>query len=298
MVYYEEDIDNFCEGCGVRNTGDNFHGPAFCRACMSSMMDMPHENVLEGKDKLTQALLDNQENKVGALNTWKDTDGAEVEIMLPLPAGTSKTDLVVKVSVTKLIVRVGERKLLFVDPLYDNVRPDDTVWCLEQGPDGNPLMQLSLVKYHPGTRWGKTLCQEGGVFECWKNQLLPERPAEAPASAATTAAKPKPRFTLRDDGDNVEVNLPLPPEVKGKKELSVRATATTLKVDAGSRSLLHVEPLFARIVADELAWTLEKAKDGQVHCQLQLVKADESVAWEATLAADGGTFTCWTAELD
>ena len=180
-------------------------------------------------------------------------------------------------------------------------------------------MQLSLVKFHKGTRWGKTLCQEGGTFECWKSHLLAEqpksrlasslemqasesasepasKPASAPSASLTKAGKPKPRFTLRDDGDIVEVDLPLPAELKGKQEVRVEATPTRLAVTAGLRSLLRVQPLFARTHADELTWTLQKGNDGQLHCQLQLAKVDESTTW-TTLVEQGGEFTCWTAEL-
>ena len=34
-------MDNFCEGCGVRNTGENFSHPGLCKSCMGAMMETP-----------------------------------------------------------------------------------------------------------------------------------------------------------------------------------------------------------------------------------------------------------------
>jgi len=338
MPLFEENEDNVCEGCMTRNTGSNFSHPGFCKSCMSAMLDVPTDDVLAGQDKLTGVLAKNADEKVGALRSWKDTDGAEIEIMLPMPPGFTKADVRVKVSVTKLIVATGDRKLLFVDPLYDHVVPDETVWCLLPATDGSTVMQLSLSKLHPGTRWGKTLCQEDGVFTCWKSNLLkdaeskpPASPEEklpadvsdappaaasvppsapptevvgAPSASLTKDGKLKPRFTLRDDGEEVELNLPLPPGVDKKADLRIVATATSLNVDTthecatGARQLLYVSKLIGRIVPDELVWTIESAKDGQRHVQFQLVKVESEVAttW-STLVAEGGRFSSWTQEL-
>ena len=83
--------------------------------------------------------------------------------------------------------------------------------------DGHP------AQVHAGTRWGKTLAKEGGSFECWKSQLLvSSTPGAGEADLAVQAvgdaaaglntgqervpsAPAKPRFTLRDDGSEVEV---------------------------------------------------------------------------------------------
>jgi HSP20 family molecular chaperone IbpA len=318
---FEDDMDNICEGCMVHNTGENFSHAGFCKACMGAMMDAPTDEVLKGDDHLTNRLAKNADSKIGALTSWRDTDGAEVEIILPMPPGVDKKELVMKVTPQKLLVRVGERKLLFVDPLFDLVKADETCWCLEPAKDGSTQMQISLTKAVVGTRWGKTLCREGGFFECWMNSLLeaPKEPGAdlegAPAVAGTTAggtaggsAKPdpsltrdgkkKPRFTMRDDGAEVEINLPLPEGVSEKKQLKVKATTTSLHVQTDKgRSLLEVKPLLGDIVPDELMWTLEKAKDGQVHAQLTLAKIDESFTWEGSLTKPGGTFVCWTTEL-
>ena len=303
MPIYDEPCDNFCEGCAARNTGDNFSHPGFCKSCMSSMMDAPTDDVLAGEDKLTDRLAKNADAKVGPLTSWRDTDGLEVEITLPLPPGVGKKDVRVKASVNKLLVAAGERKLLFVDPLYDDIVPDELVWCIERGADGvTAEMQISLAKFHPGTRWGKTLSKEGGAFECWTSQFLAEKaPAEeAAALPAASLAKDgslKPRFTMRDDGGEVEVMLPLPPGLgTSKKDVQVTATPSELRVRAGERQLLMVE-LFDKIVPDDLVYTFDRTKgDAQVHMQLTLAKADEAVTW-ATLARPGGQFFAWTTEL-
>ena len=52
-------MDNMCEGCMVRNTGENFSHPGFCKSCMSTMMGLPSDDVLKGNDHLTKALADN-----------------------------------------------------------------------------------------------------------------------------------------------------------------------------------------------------------------------------------------------
>lgn len=311
MVFYEEEEDNMCEGCMTRNTGENFSHPAMCKSCMGAMMDTPTDDVLKGGDKLTDRMAQNADAKIGALTTWRDTDGVEVEIVLPMPPGVTKRDVRVKCNVCKLLVATGEKRLLFVDPLYDDVVPDELVWCIERAPDGvTQQMQISLAKKHAGTRWGKTLSKEGGAFECWLNSALPApsaggdaaagAPEALPAASLTKDGKPKPRFTMRDDGAEVEVNLPLPLGTgTGKKDVAVTASATSLKVMAGSKQLLRVEPLWAPTHPDDLVYTFDKREkgSGQVHLQLTLAKAaDDGEVW-TNIVKEGGVFECWTTEL-
>ena len=124
-------------------------------------------------------------------------------------------------------------------------------------------------------------------------------PAAAPTAESSTAGakKPKPRFTMRDDGGEVEVTLPLPPEVVSKKELAVTTTSTSLTVRAGTRQLLHVSPLVSEVHTD-VTWTLDKDRTGQLFALITLEKVREAVEWTGSLAAQGGVFTCWTTELD
>ena len=53
-----------------------------------------------------------------------------------------------------------------------------------------------------------------------------------------------------------------------------------------------------RLRACACRWTVEKAREGEGggYVQLTLAKADESIGWDVSLAAPGGTFECWTAE--
>ena len=40
---FDEEMDNMCEGCMTRNTGDNFAHAGLCKSCMTAMMDMDHK---------------------------------------------------------------------------------------------------------------------------------------------------------------------------------------------------------------------------------------------------------------
>jgi len=309
MPISDADEDNYCEGCMVRNTGDNFSHPAMCKSCMSAMMGSEVNEILE-QDGITEKLAKNADEKTGPLRTWLDTDGTEVEITLPIPPGVTKNDLRVKASPTKLLVAAGERKLLFVDPLYDVIQADELVWCLLTGKDGSVQAQISLTKKHAGTRWGKTLSKEGGAFECWTDQLLPapkdvqaEDATAAPAGepstdrapAATSAKKPK--FSMRDDGSEVEVTVPLPPGVNTRDEVELKVTSTTLVILNGSRQLMRVDPLFDKVRPAGMYWSFEDGKDGQKYIQLTLEKADETgPAWTTSLCKENGTFTFWMYE--
>ena len=74
---------------------------------MSGIQEMPSEDVLSKQDGITDKLAANADVKLGALTSWKDTDGTEVEITLPLPPGVGKADLRVKCSSTKLLDESG-----------------------------------------------------------------------------------------------------------------------------------------------------------------------------------------------
>ena len=70
--------------------------------------------------------------KTGAFRDWKEDDEVS-EIFLPLPAGTSKKELVCIITPDKLNirhVRLGQT-LLHVDPLAGPVNPEESTWYLQ-----------------------------------------------------------------------------------------------------------------------------------------------------------------------
>lgn len=166
MAQYEDELDNICEGCGVRNTGSNFSHAGLCKTCMGGIMGAPEEELLSDTNEMAKKLAANVDEKQGPLTTWKD-QGSEVEVLLPIPLGVTKKQLVVKVTRSKITVHADARQLLRVDPLYDELAADEMTWLLETGKDGGVVLQISVEKAHPQTRFGKTLCKEGGAFECW-----------------------------------------------------------------------------------------------------------------------------------
>ena len=109
---------------------------------------------------------------------------------LPIPTGVNKKELVMKVTTSILLVKAADRKLLHIDPLFDLVDPSATVWCLEIAKDGSIQMQISLSKAMVGTRWGKTLCKEGGILDYWRNNLLAAPKEEEAAASAPTVEGP------------------------------------------------------------------------------------------------------------
>ena len=54
---------------------------------------------------------------------------------------------------------------------------------------------------------------------------------------AAADGKRKPKFTMRDDGEQVEIFLPLPAGV-GKKDLRVKATPLALSVHVAAATIL------------------------------------------------------------
>jgi hypothetical protein len=168
----ETPLEDLCEGCGVRDTGNNFAHEGLCKRCMDGIMGAPEEELLsreQGSDALAKRLASNADEKAGPLKSWKD-DGGEVEVSMPLPDGVIKADLQIKTTRETLIVLAKERQLLLVDPLYDTVVMDGTTWQLDaakRDPGAPNRLLITLEKAHTGSRWGKQLCQEGGSFECW-----------------------------------------------------------------------------------------------------------------------------------
>ena len=159
----DEDV---CEGCGVRDTGENFAHEGLCKKCMGTIMDTGVDTLMAGGDVLTETLAKSAEEKTGPLTDWTD-DAEEVEVRLPLPTGTIKAQLTVKIAPTRLLVTgEDERVLLELDPLLDKVQPDGCNWSFDKG----GFCILTLEKAY-ATRWGSTLCAEGGTFVFWGSKL-------------------------------------------------------------------------------------------------------------------------------
>lgn len=132
---------------------------------MGTIMDVGEQELMQGGDALSSKLAKSADDKEGPVD-WKD-DAEEVELRLPLPEGTTKKMLTVKVAPQKLLISgEAERTLLQIDPLFDKVKPDGCNWSIDKG-----FMYLSLEKAFP-TRWGSTLCSATGTLTCWTSQLV------------------------------------------------------------------------------------------------------------------------------
>jgi hypothetical protein len=79
----DDDEPDFCEGCGVRDTGDNFNHPGLCKRCNAHIMGMDHEDLLNSKT-VGEQLATNSTVKGGKFASWDDA-GTEVEVRLNLP---------------------------------------------------------------------------------------------------------------------------------------------------------------------------------------------------------------------
>jgi len=72
---------------------------------------------------------------------WMDAED-NVELTLPLPAGTSKKDVAVKFSSKNVCVSLRSTSTVLLDiALYDNVVPDESTWTLSKGE-----LELTLCK--------------------------------------------------------------------------------------------------------------------------------------------------------
>eukprot|EP00966_Prymnesium_polylepis_P044997 1042641-Prymnesium_polylepis.1 len=116
------DEEDFCEGCGVRDTGANFSHPGLCQRCNASIQGMSPDELLKGdkarllfghaccaradiawlrlfsrsQGSLTSTLVSNSTTKQGSFSSWRD-DFEEVEIRLPLPPDVTKRTISVQV---------------------------------------------------------------------------------------------------------------------------------------------------------------------------------------------------------
>ena len=112
-------------------------------------------------------------SKVGATHTgafreWKE-DFETVDIFLPLPPATTKSELVCVITPDSLHIRHTrlQASLLVAHPLAGPVIPEDSTWYLEGG-----VLNLVLAKQWRGETksdqyWGAQLAAKGGTHECY-----------------------------------------------------------------------------------------------------------------------------------
>jgi hypothetical protein len=105
---------------------------------------------------------------VGAFREWKE-DFETVEIFLPLPPATTKSELVCVITPDSLHIRHTrlQASLLVAQPLAGPVIPEDSTWYLEGG-----VFNLVLAKQWRGETksdqyWGAQLAAKGGAHECY-----------------------------------------------------------------------------------------------------------------------------------
>ena len=63
---------------------------------------------------------------------WSQTP-EDVEVLVPLPEGAKGKDCSVKFSKRKLIIAVKNGLSLTLDPLYGDIRTDDSSWTVSKG---------------------------------------------------------------------------------------------------------------------------------------------------------------------
>ena len=107
------------------------------------------------------------DHKTGAFQDWTE-DHEVVDITLPIPAGTTKKQLVCKITSDSLHVRHlgSDTTLLRAEPLGGPIDAEESTWYLQ-----GDLLCLQLAKQWRGANksdqyWGSTLAAKGGTFEC------------------------------------------------------------------------------------------------------------------------------------
>ena len=111
-------------------------------------------------------------------------------------------------------------------------------------------------------------------------EVSPDPPAPAPP--VPDKKKKKPKFTMRDDGDQVEVFLPLPPGVSITKQIKVKATKTALKVwhvaessNSADKQLLYVRDNITTTevsIARVYNYDVEKRRMDMLNADIDAVK--------------------------
>lgn len=108
------------------------------------------------------------DEKWGVFQEWTEDDEV-VDIMLPVPPGTTKKELQCKITADSLVVSRGEKILLRAIPLAGPVDPAECTWVLQ-----GDMLNLQLSKMWRGKKqsdqnWGHYLSKERGDFACYMN---------------------------------------------------------------------------------------------------------------------------------
>ena len=111
--------------------------------------------------------LTHEPKRGGRFRSWTDA-GHEVEIRLPLPPGTTASELRVDVEASSLVVSrqaPAAQELLSVNPLYDGVMAGEhAVWYVET----DKLELVLVLEKERVAPWPSTLHKEGGRLACWE----------------------------------------------------------------------------------------------------------------------------------
>jgi len=227
-------------------------------------------------DREASYLLDKLSTKKGTFKNWKD-DRDEIELRLPLPAGTTKKDLTVSLKAKSLAVtRKDEPKtLLLVDPLFGSVRADEVVWYIDKG---QPSHLVLTVEKAIADAWGSSFCAEGGTLEYWKASE-DEAPVALPSSFIESALATKAEF---------EASLKLPDDQRAAAE------AAAIAKRSGDGGL--VDPM-ANIPKSALEEIIEAAKlstngdqqgESDLHAKLRDLPRDQLEQLGARLGVSAG----------
>jgi hypothetical protein len=84
---------------------------------------------------------------------------SEVELCVPLPDGTAKTDVVVELKATHISIGLRGQKPIVCGALNERIDPDESFWQLE-GSAGQRSVAATLQKQKAAQRWEALLLDE------------------------------------------------------------------------------------------------------------------------------------------
>lgn len=77
--------------------------------------------------------------------TWEQTLD-EVTVNVTVPAGTTSKQLTVDIQKTHLKVGIKGQTLMLDGAMHKAVKKGDCIWCIEDLPTGERMLQISLTK--------------------------------------------------------------------------------------------------------------------------------------------------------